>query len=447
MTEENQDDQTINEEYKIWKKNSPFLYDLVMSHALEWPSLTVQWLPEVTRPVDKDISIHRLLLGTHASGTDPNYLMVAEVMLPLPETEIDARKYDDERGEVGGFGGILSKVDVKIKMVHDGEVNRARAMPQNQFMIATKSPTSTVYVFDYSKHGSLPQDNSKSKPQFRCTGHTAEGYGLAWSGLDQGKLLSGSDDHLVCLWDLNEAGPEVSPLQKLSAHTDVVEDVDWHKSYAHLFGSVGDDKQMMLWDARQNSNTPTQQVEAHTDDVNCIAFNPYSEFLLATSSSDTTVALWDLRNLKQRLHSFEGHNEGVFQLSWSPFNETILGSCGADRRVMIWDMSRIGDEQNPEDAEDGPPELLFVHGGHTAKVSDFSWNAQENWVVASVAEDNVLQIWQMSNNIYNEEDDDEDVADEDLEDSADLTVSALESNGHSQGGDMGEEHARKKPKT
>ena len=35
----------MNEEYKIWKKNTPFLYDLVITHALEWPSLTVQWLP------------------------------------------------------------------------------------------------------------------------------------------------------------------------------------------------------------------------------------------------------------------------------------------------------------------------------------------------------------------------------------------------------------------
>ena len=29
--------------------------------------------------------------------------------------------------------------------------------------------------------------------------------------------------------------------------------------------------------------------------------------------------------------------------------------------------SKIGEEQSPEDAEDGPPELLFIHGGHTAK--------------------------------------------------------------------------------
>ena len=39
------EERLVNEEYKIWKKNTPFLYDLVVTHALEWPSLTVQWLP------------------------------------------------------------------------------------------------------------------------------------------------------------------------------------------------------------------------------------------------------------------------------------------------------------------------------------------------------------------------------------------------------------------
>ena len=43
------EERLISEEYKIWKKNTPFLYDLVITHALEWPSLTAQWLPEVTQ--------------------------------------------------------------------------------------------------------------------------------------------------------------------------------------------------------------------------------------------------------------------------------------------------------------------------------------------------------------------------------------------------------------
>ena len=43
------EERLVDAEYKIWKKNTPFLYDLVMTHALEWPSLTAQWLPDVTK--------------------------------------------------------------------------------------------------------------------------------------------------------------------------------------------------------------------------------------------------------------------------------------------------------------------------------------------------------------------------------------------------------------
>jgi hypothetical protein len=28
------------------KKNAPYLYDLVVTHALDWPSLTCQWFPD-----------------------------------------------------------------------------------------------------------------------------------------------------------------------------------------------------------------------------------------------------------------------------------------------------------------------------------------------------------------------------------------------------------------
>lgn len=66
---------------------------------------------------------------------------------------------------------------------------------------------------------------------------------------------------------------------------------------------------------------------------------------------------------------------------------------------------RVGDEQLEGEAEDGPPELLFSHGGHKAKISDFSWNENEPWVISSVAEDNTLQVWQMSESIYRDEDD------------------------------------------
>jgi len=77
------EERLVNEEYKIWKKNTPFLYDLVITHALEWPSLTVQWLPDRTEPEGKDYSVQELILGTHTSENEPNFLMRCEVQLPL----------------------------------------------------------------------------------------------------------------------------------------------------------------------------------------------------------------------------------------------------------------------------------------------------------------------------------------------------------------------------
>ena len=78
------EEQRLNEEFEVWKKNTPVLYDLVIYHMLEWPSLTVQWLPTPPR-IDPDTSlpVHTLILGTHTSDEAPNFLMVADVYLPL----------------------------------------------------------------------------------------------------------------------------------------------------------------------------------------------------------------------------------------------------------------------------------------------------------------------------------------------------------------------------
>lgn len=44
-----------------------------------------------------------------------------------------------------------------------------------------------------------------------------------------------------------------------------------------------------------------------------------------------------------------------------------------------------------------------MHGGHTNHLADFSWNANEPFLVASAAEDNVLQIWKPADSIVGNE--------------------------------------------
>ena len=105
------------EDYKIWKKNSPFFYDTLYSHALTWPSLTVEWMPTRVVPFGEhsDHTVQKLLLGTHTSNDEQNYLQIVSVKIPM-ESSKDTRDYkdnilDDNTNGIGGTGIAKGKKD------------------------------------------------------------------------------------------------------------------------------------------------------------------------------------------------------------------------------------------------------------------------------------------------------------------------------------------------
>lgn len=125
-------------------------------------------------------------------------------------------------------------------------------------------------------------------------------------------------------------------------------------------------------------------------EIMSVDFSPFDSNLLVTGSADSSVAIWDTRNTKSKLFSLRQHKDEVTQVKFSPMHGNLLASSGGDRRVMVWDLSRFDKPQTEEEKRDGPPELLFVHGGHTAKVSDIAWNLNERLMMATSAEDNIL---------------------------------------------------------
>jgi len=138
-------------------------------------------------PADKDYTVHRLILGTHTSGGDKNYLQIASVNLPkatssnssikdttTAEKQLD--KYDANKGEIGEYSDTQPRIKIVQSIIHDGEVNRARYMPQNQDLIATKTAMGQVLVFDRTKHPNQPkEDDDKCRPDITLRGHTKEG--------------------------------------------------------------------------------------------------------------------------------------------------------------------------------------------------------------------------------------------------------------------------------
>ena len=357
----------INEEYKIWKKHAPFLYDVMLSRALDWPTLTTQWFPDVQKPPGEDREIHRLLLGTHTDeeSDHPNYLEIAHIS--IPNLTADPNDYDEERGEIGGYGAGNSKkpqpemkFTVAQKIDHPGEVNKARYMPQNPDLIATMAPNGRTLVFDRTKHSSQPTGHVS--PEIELIGHTAEGFGLHWNPNVEGQVVTGSNDKTVKVWnikDFTKSNKNIKAQRSFTNHSATVNGVEFHHKFPWMVATVSDDKTLQILDLRESSNTkPARQVnDAHSDDINCVSFNLGTDVILATGSADKSVGIWDLRNLEQKLHACEGHKDIVTSIEWHPFQKAVIGSASLDRRIHFWDLGRCGEEQTPEDEEDGPPEL------------------------------------------------------------------------------------------
>ena len=395
-------DEIINQEYKVWKYNSHYLYDSLLTMAVEWPSLTISWLPDFE--IENGIATQKIIIGTHTTGTEQNYLLICKIKLPHQKEEStsspDITNFYYSPNDIDNYKKISKKIEVEYRINHQGEVNRARPMPQKNKsnIIATKCPNGEVHIFDYLKHPQKPID-MQVKPDMRLTGHTKEGFGLNWSPLKEGYLISGSDDHRICVWDINSSEKNCL-LNTYENHIGVVEDVCFNKISENVFASCGDDRKLMIWDLRQQN--PVYNVEAHVQEVNTIDFNPFNEYLLITGSNDKSCALWDMRNLKKKLHNFKHHINDVISVKWNPHIMSMFASSSSDRRVDIWDLSNIGKDTNNEE-DIAPSELLFTHGGHTSRVADFDWNPNQELTIASVSDDNIVQVWKLADKLYYED--------------------------------------------
>ncbi|MBE3045154.1 hypothetical protein IMZ48_21895 [Candidatus Bathyarchaeota archaeon] len=150
----------------------------------------------------------------------------------------------------------------------------------------------------------------------------------------------------------------LKPARRYTHHKHIVNDVQYHTFHNSWIGSVSDDLTMQIMDVRHpGDKSALTAKDGHTDAINCLGFSPTTEYLFATASGDKTIGIWDIRNVKNKIHTLEGHNDAVTSLSWHPTEAGVILSGSYDRRVIIWDITKAGEEQLPEDQEDGPPEL------------------------------------------------------------------------------------------
>lgn len=390
---------SIQEEYQLWRKNCHLMYGFVSETGLTWPSLTIQWLPTSIARENKKSFKQRLLLGTNTSGNETDYLKIAETVIPGSliddqESEVQAQQQEGAEGEEQNRSSQAKNARLRVtrKFKNDSEINRARYDPFHANRVATINGNGDVHLYNI--------DNKEAQP-ILLKHHTENGYGLSWSPFVEDYLLTAADDNTVALWDVKSTESSTgTPLKIYTDHKDIVNEVQWHRKNPDLFASVSDDKSFKLYDIRDHHKLVHDITRPSA--INTLAFSPFSEYLYALGLSNSNIELFDLRNPGTTLHTIMGHSDSITCLDWSPHADSLLASGSADRRVLLWDISKIGMEQVQEDDEDGSPELFMMHAGHTAPVTDLSWNPEVKYLIGTVAEDNIVNLWRVDDGILGE---------------------------------------------
>lgn len=203
-----------------------------------------------------------------------------------------------------------------------------------------RSPTSSVEV-----EGNVPDRTQRVYPNFNrpndhrrtersaasptvfLTGHSATPVGLQFSE-DSTKLLSGSHDHTVRLWDTKKG----ITLQKFVGHKDAVFVVAFVPN-SNLVVSASADKTIRFW--RIDSGNEERCLKGHSGGVNALAVSSDGH-LLVTGSQDGTARVWNVGTGDETKVLQENGNGGtVTSIAFSP-NGSLVAISSITGEIRLY---------------------------------------------------------------------------------------------------------------
>lgn len=182
-------------------------------------------------------------------------------------------------------------------------------------------------------------------------------------------IASGSVDHTVWVW----SGDTGSPVRRLVGHTDRVWSVSFSSMNQVISGS--DDRTIRMWNIADGSYTI---FEGHHKTVRCVRFAPQDKYI-ASASDDHRVGIWDPNEKGGRPRWLRGHSDCVYSVAFLESGRR-LASCSGDKTVRVWDIEN--------------ETALWVLKGHVDRV--WTVTASGNGWIATGSDDRTIRLWDLN---------------------------------------------------
>src|SRR6266576_2673764 len=188
---------------------------------------------------------------------------------------------------------------------------------------------------------------------------------------DSKRIVSGSHDQTIRIWDAETGEVVVGPLK---GHTEGVSSVAFSQDSRRIVSGSWD-QTIRVWDA-QTGKVVVGPLKGHTDAVSSVAFSQDSKRIVS-GSHDQTIRIWDAETGEVVVGPLKGHTEGVSSVAFSQDSRRIV-SGSLDQTIRVWD------------TETG--KVIVALKGHTAGVSSVSFSHDGKRIISG-SQDQTIRVW------------------------------------------------------
>lgn len=331
-------------EYTTWKKNSPLLYRQLQTSSLLWPSLTLDWLPDIQ--LQRDTSLyhqHRILLSTYSNGLNSH-----ESLIFTNSNIVD----------------LSSESCTKLENFDYLQTN-------DEFIYSLPLPhlTNTKELTQLSQEQSQLQGEPDLQPPASLSPHPPT------SPSSSAHPASSLDQHSTA-----KVNNSLALLQKIP-HPGDINRIKHCPQNPDLIAISSDSGLVRIYDRTRKPNNYNESdftskdietsdilLKFHTSESWTLDWNQHKDYTIATASNDGSIAVWNLDRQfkappKQKFSTLNSninystctlespqliipaHDYGVNEVRWIPDHHSLLLSAGEDSSCKLWDIRNPSKDQ------------------------------------------------------------------------------------------------------